>query len=110
MSSPYRVGIEPRTRIVVTTGNEIAGHRIVDYLGVVRGIVVRSLNIGQGIVGAFKQLAGGNIREYETLCETARHQAYAQLLAHAESLGADAIIGMRYDATECAQGTTEGLA
>ncbi|WP_394845403.1 YbjQ family protein [Pendulispora brunnea] len=109
-TNPYRSGIEARVHVVVTTGNEVAGHKVVDYLGIVRGIVVRSLNLGQGIVGAFKQLGGGNIREYETLCEEARHQAYVKMLEHAESLGAHAIIGMRYDATEFTQGTTEVLA
>lgn len=108
--APYRIGVEPRTSLVVTTGNDISGYRIVDYVGVVRGIVVRALDIGQGIVGAFKQLAGGNIREYESVCETARHQAYVQMLEHAQALGAHAIIGMRYDATEFTQGTTEVLA
>lgn len=107
---PYRQGIEVRRSILVTTGNDVADHRIVDYLGVVRGIVVRALNIGQGIVGAFKQIGGGNIREYEEVCEEARHQAYLKMIQHAEALGAHAIIGMRYDATEFTQGTTEVLA
>jgi uncharacterized protein YbjQ (UPF0145 family) len=95
---------------VVTTGNEVAGHRIAGYLGVVRGIVVRSPSIGQGIVGAFKQIAGGNIAEYAQVCEAARQEAYLIMLKHAEELGAHAIVGMRYDATEFTPGATEVLA
>ena len=107
---PYRVGAERTAKVIVTTGFEVAGFAIANYQGVVRGIVVRSPSIGQGIVGAFKQIAGGNIQEYVDVCEAARHQAYEQMVQHAEQLGADAIIGMRYDATEFVQGATEVLA
>lgn len=106
----YRDGAEQTAQIVVTTGNEVAGYRITHYLGIVRGIVVRSPSIGQGFVGAFKQLAGGNISEYAQVCEAARHDAYVHLMQHAEALGAHAIVGMRYDATEFTQGATEVLA
>jgi uncharacterized protein YbjQ (UPF0145 family) len=108
--TPYRAGVERNARIIVTTGNEVAGFRIVSYLGVVRGIVVRSPSLGQGLLGAFKSLAGGNIREFIEVCEAARHEAYTQMLANAEELGAHAILGMRYDATEFMQGATEVLA
>jgi len=106
----YRVGEERIVRILVTTGNEVAGYHIRNYLGIVRGIVVRSPSIGQGIVGAFKSIGGGNIAEYAEVCESARHDAYTQMVAHAEHIGAHAIIGMRYDATEFIQGATEVLA
>lgn len=106
----YRAGAERTLRLLVSTGNEIAGHRIIDYLGVVRGIVVRSPNIGQSFVGAFKQLVGGNISQYVDVCEAARHEAYVKMTQHAESMGAHAIIAMRYDATEFVQGATEVLA
>jgi uncharacterized protein YbjQ (UPF0145 family) len=96
--------------IIVTTGNEVAGHRVSEYLGIVRGIVVRATSIGQGIVGAFKQLGGGNIAEYVQVCEAARQEAYLLMMQHAEALGAHAIIGMRYDATEFVAGATEVLA
>lgn len=96
--------------IIVTTGNDVAGHRIVEYLGIARGIVVRSTSIGQGLVGAFKQLGGGNISEYVDVCESARQDAYLIMMDHAQKLGAHAIIGMRYDATEFVQGATEVLA
>jgi uncharacterized protein YbjQ (UPF0145 family) len=107
---PYRRGIERNGPVLVTTSNDIAGHRIVDYLGVVRGIVVRSLNIGQGVVGGLKQIFGGNIKEYINVCEEARHEAYEEMVGHAELLEAHAIIAMRYDATEFSQGATEVLA
>ena len=106
----YRVGEERPVRVIVTTGNDVSGYRIVQYLGIVRGIVVRAASIGQGIVGAFKSIGGGNISEYAEVCEGARHDAYIQMVAHAEHLGAHAIVGMRYDATEFSQGATEVLA
>ena len=106
---PFRDGIEPIEQLIVTTGNEIAGHQIVKYLAIVRGIVVRATSFGQGLKGAFRSLGGGNIKEYTEVCEMARHEAYQQLVLHAQELGADAIIGMRYDATEFAPGTTEVL-
>jgi uncharacterized protein YbjQ (UPF0145 family) len=106
----YRVGAEKIDRLIVTTGNEVEGYRIAEYLGIVRGIVVRSPSIGQGFVGAFKSLGGGNIDEWSKVCEAARHDAYHLMLSHAEELRADAIVGMRYDATEFMQGATEVLA
>jgi uncharacterized protein YbjQ (UPF0145 family) len=106
----YRGGAQSTTPIVVTTGNEVGGHRIAAYLGVVRGVVVRSASIGAGIVGAFKSLGGGNIEEWATVCDAARQDAYLRMIAHAEALGANAIIAMRYDATEFMQGATEVLA
>ncbi len=108
--NPYREGAEVTEEIVVTTGNEIEGQRISRYLGVVRGIVVRSPSFGKTFVGAFKSLAGGNIKEYSEVCEAARHDAYRFMLDHARQLGAQAIVGMRYDATEFMQGATEVLA
>lgn len=108
--SPYRAGTERNVRVLVTTGNDLAGFRVIEYLGVVRGIIVRSPNIGQSFVGAFKQIVGGNISQYVDVCEAARHEAYAQMVAHAEAMGAHAIVAMRYDATEFLQGVTEVLA
>ncbi|MBI5516033.1 MAG: YbjQ family protein [Deltaproteobacteria bacterium] len=108
--SPYRVGAEVTDNIIVTTGGDLDGYRVVSYLGIVRGIVVRSASLGQGIVGAFKSLGGGNIDEWSQVCEEARHEAYALMLEHARQLGADAVVAMRYDATEFMQGATEVLA
>jgi uncharacterized protein YbjQ (UPF0145 family) len=96
--------------MITTTGNEVNGCVISEYLGIVRGIVVRSPTISQGLLGGLKQIIGGNIEQYATVCEAAREEAYERMVQHAEERGADAIIGMRYDATEFAQGCTEVLA
>ena len=109
-ADPYRTGFERIQQIIVTTGTDVAGHDIVAYLGIVRGIIVRSTSIGKGIIGGFKALGGGNIKEFIEVCESARHDAYKQMLAHAQEAGADAVIGMRYDAGEFSSGVTEVLA
>jgi uncharacterized protein YbjQ (UPF0145 family) len=96
--------------IITTTGNDVAGRRITDYLGVVRGIVVRSPNLVQGMFGGLKQIVGGNIESYANVCEQARGQAFDRMVAHAMELKADAIIAIRYDATEFAESVTEVLA
>jgi uncharacterized protein YbjQ (UPF0145 family) len=96
--------------MIVTTGNEVAGHTITNYLGVVRGIIVRSPTIGQGFLGGLKQIVGGNIESYAQVCETARQEALRRMVEHAEEMGADAVIAMRYDATEFGQNVTEVLA
>jgi uncharacterized protein YbjQ (UPF0145 family) len=97
-------------RLIVTTGNEVAGHTIVGYIGIVRGIVVRTPSITQGILGGLQQIVGGNIESYAEVCEDAREEAYQRMALHANEKGADAVISMRYDATEFAQGVTEVLA
>lgn len=97
-------------KLIVTTGNEVSGKEIAEYLGVVRGIVVRATGIGRGIVGGLKSLAGGNIEEFTHVCEEARKEATNRMIAHAHEIGADAIIGMRFDSTEFGQGSTEVLA
>ena len=107
---PYREGAEVNEEIVVTTTNEVEGHRVERFLGIVRGIVVRTPSFGRAFVGAFRSLAGGNIKEYTEVCESARHEAFDYMLKHAREMGANAIIGMRYDATEFARGATEVLA
>ncbi|MFO0936882.1 MAG: YbjQ family protein [Gemmataceae bacterium] len=96
--------------MIVTTMNEVPGHRITECLGIVRGIVVRTPGITQGILGGLKQFIGGNIEAYAEACEQARQDAYRRMVRHAEEEGADAIVAMRYDATEFAQSTTEVLA
>jgi uncharacterized protein YbjQ (UPF0145 family) len=96
--------------MIVTTGNDIPGARVTEFLGVVRGIVVRSPGIKQGLVGSLKQFIGGNIEAYAQVCEQARRDAFDRMVRHAEEVGADAILGMRYDATEFAPATTEVLA
>ena len=96
--------------MITTTGNEVAGHSITGYLGVVRGIVVRSPTIAQGIFGGLKTIIGGNNEAFARVCETARQEAFERMVAHAGEGGAHAIIGMRYDATEFAPSVTEVLA
>ncbi len=96
--------------MIVTTGIEVQGKQITEYLGVVRGIVVRATGLGRGIVGGLKSIMGGNIEEWSVVCEQARMEAFNRLVQHAHEIGADAIIGMRYDATEFSQGATEVLA
>lgn len=96
--------------MIVTTGMNIDGRDVAEYLGVVRGIVVRATGLGRGIVGGLKSLAGGNIEEWTVVCEAARMEAFNRMVQHAHEIGADAIIGMRYDATEFTQGSTEVLA
>jgi uncharacterized protein YbjQ (UPF0145 family) len=96
--------------MIVTTGNEIAGKSIKSYLGIVRGIVVRSPTIGQGVMGGLKQIVGGNNETYAKICDTARQEAFDRMVQHAQAMGAQAIIGMRYDATEFSEAVTEVLA
>jgi uncharacterized protein YbjQ (UPF0145 family) len=96
--------------MIVTTGNEIEGGKIVQYLGVVRGVVVRSPGIGRGFIGGIKALGGGNISEFAEVCDKARQDAFNIMLQHANAMGADAVIGMRYDATEFSESITEVLA
>ena len=95
---------------MVTTAMELPGRRIVRNLGVVRGIVVRSRSIVGNIGAALQSLVGGNITLYTELCEKARDDAYRLMLQHAAEQGANAVVGMRYDANEVADGITEVLA
>ena len=94
---------------MVTTAFELPGHRIVRNLGVVRGITVRSRSIVGNFLGGLQTIFGGNITIYTQLCEQARGMTYDQMSEHARGLGANAIVGMRYDATEVMAGLTEVL-
>ncbi|HXU29294.1 MAG TPA: YbjQ family protein [Thermoanaerobaculia bacterium] len=94
---------------MTTTTFELAGHRIVRNLGVVRGITVRSRSIFGTIGGSLQTLAGGNITLFTELCEKARSEAFEMMVAHATQLGANAIVGVRYDATEVMNGVSEVL-
>jgi uncharacterized protein YbjQ (UPF0145 family) len=96
--------------MIVTTANEVMGRPVRNVLGIVRGIVVRSPNIAQGLLGGLKQIVGGNIEQYARVCEQAREEAYERMVRHAAEIGADAVLAMRYDATEFVAGTTEVLA
>jgi uncharacterized protein YbjQ (UPF0145 family) len=86
-----------RSLIPVTTSVDLPGFRIVACLGVVRGIVVRSPTLLQGVLGGLKSMIGGRIGAYTAMCEQTREQAYADMVTHAIELGANAIVGMRYD-------------
>jgi uncharacterized protein YbjQ (UPF0145 family) len=93
----------------VTTAFELSGYRITRNLGIVRGIVVRSRSIVGTIGASLQTIVGGNISLFSKLCEQTRNDAFDLMLQHAEALGANAVIGVRYDATEIMQGVTEVL-
>jgi uncharacterized protein YbjQ (UPF0145 family) len=94
---------------MVTTAFEVPGYKVVRNLGVVRGITVRSRSIVGNFFGGLQTIFGGNITIYTNLCERARSETYQLMCRHAEELGANAIISMRYDATELMAGLTEVL-
>ena len=96
--------------MLVTTTNDVTGYRIARYLGLVRGITVRSRSVVGNFGAALQALFGGNISIYTGLAERARSEAYELMVQHATEVGANAVIAMRYDANEVAQGVTEVLA
>jgi uncharacterized protein YbjQ (UPF0145 family) len=95
---------------MITTSFTLPGCRLVRSLGIVRGITVRSRSVVGNMVGGLQTLLGGNITVYTELCEHARQEAYDLMVQHADQMGANAIIGMRYDANEVMDGVTEVLA
>lgn len=86
--------------MIVTTTLSVDGYRIKEYRGIVRGLIVRAPTITQGILGGLKSIIGGRIGAYAEMCEQARQQAYDLLLQHAQQMGANAVVGVRYDASE----------
>lgn len=97
------------SRFITTTENQLTGYRVMERMGVVRGIAVRSRSIF-GLIGArLQQLGGGEITLLTELCEQARADAFSIAISHAESLGANALIAVRYDATEIMSGVSEVL-
>ena len=109
---PYNIS-EPQYSVapqMVTTAFELPGYRVRQNLGVVRGIVVRSRNLFVNIGAFFNTVVGGNITAWSNLCESTRKDAFDIMIQHATELGANAIIGARYDATEVASGASEVLA
>ncbi|HVV02080.1 MAG TPA: YbjQ family protein [Verrucomicrobiae bacterium] len=98
-----------QTHPLTTTAFDLPGYRVVKSFGVVRGIIVRSRSIVGNIGASLQSLFGGNISLYTSLCERARSDAFDQMLLHAGQLGANAVIGIRYDATEVNAGITEVL-
>jgi uncharacterized protein YbjQ (UPF0145 family) len=97
------------THPFTTTSFDVAGYRVVKNFGVVRGIVVRSRSVVGNIGAGIQSLFGGNITIYTELCEQARDEAFRDMINHANAQGANAVIGVRYDATEISQGITEVL-
>ncbi len=96
--------------MIVVTTNDLPGHRITRQLGLVRGVTVRSRNVVSDAIGGVQSMIGGRVGAYVKLAEAARQEAYGELVAHATSIGANAIIAMRYDATEIMPGIAEVLA
>ena len=96
--------------MIVATTNEIAGYRIVRHLGLCRGITVRSRSVVGNMFGGLQSIFGGKLGIYVKLAEQAREEAYLHMVEHAGQAGANAVIGMRYDANEIMDGITEVLA
>jgi len=98
-----------KTHELTTTAFELPGYRVTKSFGVVRGIIVRSRSVVGNIGAGIQSLFGGNISIYTSLCEQAREDAFQLMLAHAGEVGANAVMGVRYDATEIGAGITEVL-
>lgn len=96
--------------MLIVTTNEAPGYRIIKTLGIVRGITVRSRNVVSDAIGGVQSMIGGRVGAYVKLAEAARAEAYDELIAHANALGANAVVAMRYDANEIMPGITEVLA
>ena len=114
MGDPYNSGALQAGRTLldenmVTTALELPGYRIVRNLGLVRGIIVRSRSVVGNFIGGLQSLFGGNITIYTELCEQARNDTYRDMIQHARLQGANAIIAVRYDATEIMTGLSEVL-
>ena len=96
--------------MLVATTNDLPGHRIVRHIGMVRGVTVRSRNVISDAIGGVQSMIGGRVGAYVKLAEAARQEAYDELVKHAQDHGANAILAVRYDATEIMPGVTEVLA
>ena len=110
MATSYTGGGRMVAHNMVTTQFELDGFRVTRTLGVVRGIVVRSRNVFATIGASFQTLVGGNITLWTNMCEETRRDAFEIMIQHASEIGANAIIGMRYDTTEISTGVTEVIA
>ena len=96
--------------MLIVTTNDVPGHRVVRTLGLVRGITVRSRNALSDVVGGLQSMLGGRVGAYVKLAEASRAEAYDELVAHAQGMGANAVIAMRYEANDIMEGVTEVLA
>ncbi len=110
MQGPEPASVQaPNIHNFVTTAFDFSGFRVARNFGLVRGIIVRSRSVVGNIGASFQMLFGGNISIYTELCEQARRDAYEIMIQHSQLMGANAIIGVRYDATEITPGVTEVL-
>src|SRR3984957_9507480 len=98
-----------KTHALTTTTFDLPGYKVTKSFGVVRGIIVRSRSVIGNIGAGLQSLFGGNISIYTSLCEQTREDAFQLMLAHAGEVGANAVVGVRYDATELSAGVTEVL-
>ena len=96
--------------MLIVTTNDAPGYRVVKTLGLARGITVRSRNAISDMVGGLQSMLGGRVGAYVKLAEASRAEAYEELVAHAQAMGANAVIAMRYEANEIMEGVTEVLA
>ena len=96
--------------MLIVTTNDAPGYRVVRTLGLVRGITVRSRNAISDMVGGLQSMLGGRVETYVRLAETSRAEALQEMVEHAKAMGANAVIGMRYEANEIMEGVTEVLA
>ena len=96
--------------MLIVTTNDAPGYRVVKTLGLVRGITVRSRNAISDMVGGLQSMLGGRVETYVRLAETSRGEALQEMVDHAKAMGANAVIGMRYEANEIMEGVTEVLA
>ena len=96
--------------MLLTTTNDAPGHRVVRTLGLVRGITVRSRNVISDAIGGLQSMLGGRVGAYVKLAEASRAEAYEELVEHARAMGANGVIGMRYEANDIMEGVTEVLA
>jgi uncharacterized protein YbjQ (UPF0145 family) len=102
-------GYSTATDIKVSTTMELDGFKVKEYKGIVRGLIVRTPTIAQGFLGTLNQIIGGQIGAYTEMCEQARSEAFDRLIAHAREVGANAVLGMRYDSSDLGPGVTEVL-
>jgi len=93
----------------ISTTFDIEGHRIVEYKGIVRGIIVRAPTIGQKVSGGLKSIVGGKIGAFTDMCEQARQDAFDHIAKHAHQVGANAVVGFRYDSSDLGEAATEVL-
>jgi uncharacterized protein YbjQ (UPF0145 family) len=100
----------PTGEIIVTTTFDVPGYHVVRWLGIVRGITVRTRGVGGRLLAGVRSIVGGRVEAYVSMCEVARAEALEFMLQHAQEKGANAVLGTRYDATEVDQGMTEVLA